>query len=283
MAWPGGHRAALSLSFDDARASQLHCGMPTLQRLGVPATFFVLPEAVASDPLGWRRLLACGHEIGNHTLTHPCSANHVWSRHNALEQMTVRDYAHELSEANRRLRLLLGVEPAVFAYPCGETFVGRGLETTSVVPLVARRFAVGRTFNDCTANSPTELDFAQVRCVNSDARTFGDLRPMLEATLDDGAWLVLGGHEISDSGVERESTRARTIERVIGWCREHGFLIDTLGAAARVIEEMRSLAVSRATASSTASRLLQPQRSAAGPISYRSAPPTDACPSRRRQ
>ena len=37
--WPKGKRAAVSLSFDDARTSQLDVGIPLLDRHKVPATF----------------------------------------------------------------------------------------------------------------------------------------------------------------------------------------------------------------------------------------------------
>ncbi len=240
MGWPDRHRAAISLSFDDARPSQLRCGLPLLDRLSVPATFFVLPDAVAQDSAAWREVIARGHEIGNHTLTHPCSANFAWSRHNALERMTVADFESEVREANRLLRHLLGVDPTVFAYPCGETFVGRGPSTRSLVPLIARKFNVGRTFNDLTANSPAHIDFAQTRCVNADGRTSADLLPMLEATVADSAWLVLGGHEIGTAESEgTDTTWMETIEAVVSWCRSNGVWIDTIGNAGRAIAAFR--------------------------------------------
>jgi hypothetical protein len=230
--WPNGHRAALSLSFDDARPSQLRRGLPLLDRLGIPATFFVLPNAVEATVTEWRDVVARGHEIGNHTVTHPCGHRFEWSRANALERMTIDDFKSEIREANRCLRDLLGLEPTVFAYPCGDTFVGEGRNTQSLVPLIAEMFDVGRTFNDLTANSPADLDPAQTACVNSDEHTFPTLRPLLEATVADRAWLVLGGHEIG-SADDGETTRVETIEAVVNWCRSTGFWIDTIGNIAR--------------------------------------------------
>jgi peptidoglycan/xylan/chitin deacetylase (PgdA/CDA1 family) len=233
MGWPDRHQAAISLSFDDARPSQLSCGLPLLDRLGVPATFFVLPDAVARTKAEWGEVLARGHEIGNHTLTHPCSANFAWSRGNALERMTVADFRAEVSEANLRLRKLLGIEPTVFAYPCGHTFVGRGRRTQSLVPLIAEMFEVGRTFNDVVANSPAGLDPAQTSCVNSDKQTFEVLLPTLEAAVADRGWLVLGGHEIGYAD-DPEATSVETIAAVVNWCRNNGVWIDTIGNVARV-------------------------------------------------
>jgi peptidoglycan/xylan/chitin deacetylase (PgdA/CDA1 family) len=46
---------ALSLSFDDARASNTALGIPLLDEYGVKATFFVLPAAVQRDLEAWKK------------------------------------------------------------------------------------------------------------------------------------------------------------------------------------------------------------------------------------
>src|SRR5277367_1555160 len=74
---------------------------------------------------GWKEVVAAGHEIGNHTARHPCSANFAWSRHHAIEALTLDDMAGEIADANAWIADVLGVEPRTFAYPCGHTFVGR--------------------------------------------------------------------------------------------------------------------------------------------------------------
>ena len=44
--WPPGKRAAISLSFDDARLSQIDNGIALLEKYGIKATFFVSPATV---------------------------------------------------------------------------------------------------------------------------------------------------------------------------------------------------------------------------------------------
>src|SRR4051794_37830669 len=122
--WPDGARAALSISFDDARPSQPRVAAPLFDRLDVRATFFVLPEPLSRERAAWRDMVAAGHEIGNHTASHPCSGNFPWSRGRALERLTVGDIAGEVDDAERRIEDSVGVTPTVFAYPCGQTFVG---------------------------------------------------------------------------------------------------------------------------------------------------------------
>ncbi len=230
-AWPSGRRAALSISFDDAHPSQLDAAVPTLDRLGVAGTFFVLPDRVAARPARWREAIETGHEVGNHTLSHPCTANVEWSRADALEDITIAELRTEIDSANRRIHELLGVEPRVFAYPCGLTFIGRGRETVSTVPLIAERFDAGRTFNQLWANAPLRCDLAQLAAVNSDEKTFAQLLPLLESTVRDGAWLVLGGHEFGELGPP-DTTSEATINQIVSWCRDQDVWTATIGAVA---------------------------------------------------
>ena len=240
-AWPDGYRAALSISFDDARRSQIDLGVPVIDQLGVRATFFVLPSGVDRVRRGWQEAIAAGHEVGNHTARHPCSANFSWSRHHAIEDLDLDGIAAEIADGNAFIAETLGVEPQSFAYPCGHTFVGRGRETRSYVPLVAERFLAGRTFNDVSTNSPLHGDLAQIRARNSDGLTFEQLRPTLEATLDEGAWLVLGGHEVGHRG-NHETTMPATLAGIVEWCRAHDVWIDTIGGVATRIRALRQAA-----------------------------------------
>jgi peptidoglycan/xylan/chitin deacetylase (PgdA/CDA1 family) len=124
--WPNGKRAAVSLSFDDARVSQIDTGLALLDRQHVKATFFVQTENIRKRLDGWKKAVADGHEIGNHSKTHPCTANYSFSRANALEDYTLEMMAAQLDGANAEIESLLGVKPRTFAYPCGQKFVGRG-------------------------------------------------------------------------------------------------------------------------------------------------------------
>jgi peptidoglycan/xylan/chitin deacetylase (PgdA/CDA1 family) len=235
-AWPDGSSAALSFSFDDGRASQVHRGLPLFDALDVRATFFVLPRRVRKEVRGWCAVVEKGHEIGNHSLRHPCAGS-VSGRGLVLEQMTLEDIEADLLEANRQINELLGVDPNVFAYPCGSTYVGRGVDTQTYVPLVARMFRVGRTFRETWANDPVRCDVAQVACVNTDRLSFKELRPLLDSAVARGSWVVLGGHEIG--GTASDSTSPSTVEAIVSWCRRERVRIGTVGAIAETVTEMQ--------------------------------------------
>lgn len=239
FSWPEGTRAALSLSFDDGRTSQVDVGLDLLERHGVQVTFFVVPSAVEQRVDGWKRARDAGHEIGNHSLNHPCTGNFAWARDRALETYTVDRMREELEAANRRIEELLDVTPEVFAYPCGQTFVGRGVDTRSYVPLVAEMFRAGRGWLDEAPNDPEFVDPAQVLAIEMDGKTFDELLPVLEQGREAGAWIVLAGHEIGEGG--RQTTRTETIERLLRYASDPSNEIwqAPVGVVARYVEQHR--------------------------------------------
>ncbi|NQT50540.1 polysaccharide deacetylase family protein, partial [bacterium] len=96
FAWPEGQRAALSLTFDDARLSQVDRGIPILDSHGAKGTFYVSPGSARQRLEGWRAAVAAGHEIANHSLNHPCSGNFPFAREKALENYTLDEMEREL-------------------------------------------------------------------------------------------------------------------------------------------------------------------------------------------
>jgi peptidoglycan/xylan/chitin deacetylase (PgdA/CDA1 family) len=237
FSWPEGKRAAISLSFDDGRESQIDAGMELLDRYQVKATFFVVPRAVQRRLEGWKLAVAAGHEIGNHSLHHPCSGNFVWARDKALEAYSLDQMHQELTEANRQIEQLLGVTPAVFAYPCGQTFVGRGRETRSYVPLIAQLFIAGRSWMNESPNDPGYCDLAQLTGMEMDGQDFEDLRPLVEQVKERGQWLVLAGHDMGAGGVQ--TTRLPMLEALIAYAQDpaNELWIAPVGTVARHVLE----------------------------------------------
>ncbi len=237
--WPGGARAALSLSFDDGRTSQVDVGLAVLDAQGVKATFFVVPGAVEERLAGWKKAVAAGHEIGNHSLTHPCSGNFPWARQKALEEYTMERMRRELLDANARVAELLGVTPETFAYPCGQSFVGRGRDTKSYVPLVAELFVAGRGWRDEAPNDPRFGDLAQVLGMEMDGKDFDEILPVLEQARESGGWVVLGGHDIGPGG--RQTTRVAMLEKLMSYARdpEHGLWLAPMGTVAKHVKKVQ--------------------------------------------
>jgi peptidoglycan/xylan/chitin deacetylase (PgdA/CDA1 family) len=237
--WPEGKRVAVSLSFDDARASQVDVGVPLFDKHGAKVTFYVNPRSLDKRLDGWKDAAAKGHEIGNHSTSHPCTGNFSWSRDHALEDYTLAMMGNEMDSANTDTERLLHVKPTTFAYPCGEKFVGRGVETKSYVPLVAKRFHAGRGFRDEAANHPLFCDMAQILGVDSDGMTFEEMKKAIVAAEKDGAWLVLAGHEIGKPG--NQTTDAAVLEQFLKYAKDpaNGIWLDTVDNIAKFILEQR--------------------------------------------
>lgn len=238
--WPGGQRAALSLSFDDARPSQLDHGVPILDRHGLRGTFYVSLGNLRDRIEEWRAAAATGHEMGNHTLSHPCSGNFPFNRDNALEKWSLARMEEDIDEAQEALEDLLGRRPRTFAYPCGQTYVGRGEAVQSYVPVVARRFVVGRNAFDEMHNDPAFCDLAQVYSMDADQGQLERLIGLAEAAKRDGGWLILMMHE-----VRPESGRQTiTTEVLDGLCRyladpANGLWVDTVEAVGDYVRTTR--------------------------------------------
>mgnify|MGYP000545430890 CR=1 FL=1 len=123
--WPGGKRAAIALTYDDALASQLDIAVPQLDAAGLKGTFFVsriyTPEAVRR----WRAVAESGHELGNHSLHHPCNRGtfEMPAQYNN-ENYSVETVLTEISAMNAMLFAIDGKTWRAYATPCGHTKVG---------------------------------------------------------------------------------------------------------------------------------------------------------------
>ena len=208
FSWPEGKRAAVSLSFDDARLSQIDTGLALFRKFHVKVTFYVVPQAVEKRLQGWKEAVADGHEIANHSLTHPCTGNYPFSRHNALEDYDLTRMAEQLDGANAQIDKLLGVRPVDFAYPCGLKFVGRGLDVRSYVPLVADRFLSGRGYLDESPNDPVFLDFAQAMGTAFDDLDFEQMKKVVDEAAKSGSWVIFVGHEIGQRAHQTTDVKA---------------------------------------------------------------------------
>ena len=237
--WPEGKKAAISLTFDDARFSQVDTGTALLDKYGVKATFFVVPSSVEQRLDGWKKAVANGHEIGNHTMTHPCTGNFLWSRKNALENYSINDIQNEITECNTRIKELLGVTAEVFAYPCGQKFVGRDTNTKSYVPLISKMFILGRGWRDEALVDPLFCDLSQVSGIEMDGKSFDEILPLIEEAKKNGQWLILAGHEMGEGGVQ--TTQLSMLKQLIEYIQDpsNQIWIAPAGTVAEYIEKNR--------------------------------------------
>lgn len=238
--WPQGKRCAVSLSFDDARESQVDQGIPLLDRHGVKGTFYVSLPAFQKRLADWKRAVDSGHEIGCHTVHHPCSGNFRWAREHALEEYDLARIERDIVEANDAITKALGRKPVTFAYPCGQTWIGRGEGHTSYVPVVARHFLIGRGYMAETMNDPAYCDLAHVFSPGMDGLPWARAKAMIDEAAQTGRWLIFTGHETSKGGVQ--ATLLETLEAICAYAADasRGIWIDTVAAVGRHVAAQRT-------------------------------------------
>lgn len=105
----GPRRKEVALTYDDGPSPFTRPLLATLDRLGVPATFFMIGQQVPGQGALLRRMLASGHELANHSWNH---ANLGGGGPGASSQ---------LSRTNAAIRTATGFTPCLFRPPYGST------------------------------------------------------------------------------------------------------------------------------------------------------------------
>jgi peptidoglycan-N-acetylglucosamine deacetylase len=200
--WPADCTGALSLSFDDGMASQREIALPMLNQYGLQATFYVNPgENYHQQLLPWRAAALAGHEIGNHTISHPCSKNFAFISQRggrALEEMSLADIEAEIVECGRRIHEVIPEQgPVSYGYTCYQPFVGRGLTRQSYVPVVARHCVAGRGRGE-QPNDPRYCDLWYLWSTPCERMTGAQLVGLAEQAAAQGRWSILTFHGINE-------------------------------------------------------------------------------------
>lgn len=124
-----GKSCAVVLTYDDALNVHLDHAIPALDSLGFKGTFYLIGSSGAVDKRipEWRKAALRGHELGNHTLFHPCAGGPGRSfvtPDNDLRSYTVNRMVNEMRLNNTLLKSIDGKTQRTFAYACGDTRIG---------------------------------------------------------------------------------------------------------------------------------------------------------------
>jgi peptidoglycan/xylan/chitin deacetylase (PgdA/CDA1 family) len=124
--WPHGARAAVSLAYDDAIDSQLDNAIPALDRAGLKGSFYIklASPSLARRMPEWRAAAAHGHELGNHTLFHQCSAalpDRQWvTPEDNIDTTNAARLVAQIRLGNTMLHAIDGKDERTFTVPCGD-------------------------------------------------------------------------------------------------------------------------------------------------------------------
>lgn len=236
--WPGGARAAVSLTYDDGLNSQLDNAVPALDRQSFKATFFLTEQNVRTGNrlAEWQRLAEAGHEVANHTVTHPC----------ALQGLEPEAFARrEIEGMEGYLDAHFGAErPRTYAYPCGYLGLGSGgrreryaryrqiLERDGVV---AARTTAGRP------NRPQDVLADRFNLHAFEPTDEADLvapaRRYLDSALAQGAWAILVFHEVLPRWKSEGDVSIGVHRRILKHIADRGFWCAPMGQVFAHVQE----------------------------------------------
>jgi peptidoglycan/xylan/chitin deacetylase (PgdA/CDA1 family) len=212
-------RPMLSVTFDDAALSAAVDGARILEEAGARGTYFVAAGLCGrQEPIGpclgeadIRRLVASGHEIGCHTLTHlDCGS--------ADADRIERDV-----DCNQALLQTYGAPPSqTFSYPYGE------------VSATARRALAGK-YRAMRALQPgisaTSVDLNQLPAVGIEGHGGEDIAAVwIERAARKNAWLVLYTHDVRREPSPWGCT-PQALEKLVAHAIGLGFEIQTVARA----------------------------------------------------
>ena len=82
--------------------------LETLEQYNVRATFFVVGEWAEEHPESMRAIAAAGHELGNHSYSHP-----------DMTRLSREEIAAQITSCNEAVRTITGETPTLFRAPSG--------------------------------------------------------------------------------------------------------------------------------------------------------------------
>ncbi len=182
--WHAGKRAALTIEFDDNRKTHYTVAAPALEQRGLRATFAINSGLIRDgDWKFWIGLTWAGHELANHTRSHP-----------HLSLLTI-DAAREEIERGRAelLSHVPGLDDVVsFVYPYGDQ--SAAVREIVMEAHLSARGAAG------TCNAPVPDDYGLLHGGNGSDPA--KLRAQIEECLAAGAWRIQFFHSISAQEID---------------------------------------------------------------------------------
>jgi len=206
-----GKKAAVVLTYDDSLNVHLDTVVPALDARGFKGTFYITvnPEAFSSRVPEWKKAAASGHELGNHTLFHPCSANKPgrdWvSADYDLDKYSVKRMVEEIALTNRILESVDGLNERTYAYTCGDTYAGKSSFVEEIKPYFVGARGVANNFT-----KPGENDLFNINSFFVFEHNGRDLIAMTNKAIKDGSMIVYLFHGVGGEHSLNVSAEAHT-------------------------------------------------------------------------
>lgn len=192
-----GKRAAVVFTYDDTLNVHLDNVIPALDKHGFKGTFYL---AVGYPNFQtrldeWRAIASRGHELGNHTMFHPCAGGQVgreWvAPERDLTSWSVQRMVDEITMTNTVLQAVDGEVERTFAYTCGDTKASGQSFVDSIKPLF-----VGARGVKAGLQAPQKVDLFDMNSVVIAGQTSAQLTALVDEAIEQGGLLVFLFHGV---------------------------------------------------------------------------------------
>lgn len=191
-----GKKCAVVLTYDDAIDQHLDNAIPVLDSLRLKATFYVtaFSSSVQKRLNEWKKLAANGHELGNHTLYHPCigGKGREWvSKEYDLNNYSLKRMVDETRMTNLFLQALDGKTKRTFAFTCGDMKIGDSL----FINAMKNDFVAARAVRN-EMHKINEIDLYNVDCYMVNNHNFEQMKEWVDKAMQTGSMLVILFHGV---------------------------------------------------------------------------------------
>src|SRR6185369_12644726 len=190
-------KCAVVLTYDDAMTQHLDYAIPVLDSLGLKATFYLSAYYAGCRTRlnDWRKVAAKGHELGNHTLFHPCVGDKPGREfvpaEYKLNNYTVRRMVDETRMTNVFLQALDGKTKRTFAFTCGDMKIG----DTSFMDQMKNDFVAARAVRN-QMHKINEIDLYNVDCYMVNSNTAEQMEEWVKKAEETNSLLVILFHGV---------------------------------------------------------------------------------------
>lgn len=219
--WPQGQQAAVCLTYDDGRPQHYRQVGPQLEAHGLRGTFYTdIRSDVRHHPEAWRHLAAKGHELGNHSIFHPCKStpDRQWlAPHQDLSRYTAEQFKLELEVANFALSMIDGRRERSYGNNCHHTTLNIDGQAVPMDDVLREVVSAARgAKNDRIANPRQGINLMNVGTFGADFRTFAELQVEIEQAAAQGGWIIYTMHGVGPAEHRLHIVEAEH-EKLVTW------------------------------------------------------------------
>jgi peptidoglycan-N-acetylglucosamine deacetylase len=204
-----GKKCAVAITYDDGLNVHLDNVIPLLDSLGLKATFYIpgFFKSFRDRNKEWAKAAAGGHELGNHTLFHPCEGKakgREWVKSEYdLNKYSIKRISDEIIMNNTLLEILDGKKTRTFAYTCGDKKTGEDSFEDKIKEIfIAARGVQGKM------QKIVDIDLYDIGSFMINGQSGSELINLVKKSLDNNYLLVFLFHGVGGEHVLNVSLEA---------------------------------------------------------------------------